>query len=479
MRFTSFDYISGYLSRIRDRRGKDELAFLPAALEIAETPPSPIGRAVGATLIALFCLALAWAAWGKVDMVASASGKIIPSGRTKVVQPFETGVVRAIHVQDGARVAAGDPLIELDPTANKSELEHAHSDLIATQLEIARLRAALTEEDDPLAAFLPPAQASPDQIATQRGYLLDQINEQRAKLAALDRQRAQKEAERATIAATINKIEAVIPVVQQRFEIRKALFASEYGSKLQYFEALQLLVEQQQELLVQKSRYQETDAALAAIIETRAQTAAEYRRIRFGELVAAEQKAAGLAQDLIKAKHRTGLQLLTAPIDGVVQQLAVHTVGGVVTPAQALLVIVPLDTHLEIEAMVSNRDIGFVQVGQDVEIKVETFTFTRYGLLRGKVLNVSQDAITHDSSQEKPTDKPQNAERIGSAPNGQELVYAARISLDRTQMEIDDRLVNLSAGMAVTVEIKTGARTVLSYVLSPLLRYKQETLRER
>ena len=108
---------------------------------------------------------------------------------------------------------------------------------------------------------------------------------------------------------------------------------------------------------------------------------------------------------MIKAEQRTKLQVLTAPVDGVVQQLAVHTVGGVVTPAQALAVVVPVDSHLEIEAMVSNRDIGFVHAGQEAEIKVDTFSFTRYGLLHGKVLNVSQDAITRDKPQDKSDDK--------------------------------------------------------------------------
>jgi hemolysin D len=162
-----------------------------------------------------------------------------------------------------------------------------------------------------------------------------------------------------------------------------------------------------------------------------------------------------------------------------VQQLAVHTIGGVVTPAQALLVVVPADSHLEIEAMVSNRDIGFVHPGQDAEIKIDTFNFTRYGLLRGKVMSVSQDAIVRDKPQDKTGDKVPGTESGTSEPKGQELVYAARISLDRTQMQIDDNLVNLTPGMAVTVEIKTGARTVISYLLSPLLRYKQESLRER
>jgi hemolysin D len=163
-----------------------------------------------------------------------------------------------------------------------------------------------------------------------------------------------------------------------------------------------------------------------------------------------------------------------------VQQLAVHTEGGVVTPAQIVMSVVPADSHLEIEAMVSNHDIGFVREGQDAEIKIDTFNFTRYGLLHGKVLTVSQDAILRDKPQEKSGDKPQTgAESDTSEPKGQELIYSARVSLDQTQMQIDDRLVSLAPGMAVTVEIKTGSRRVIEYLLSPLLRHKQEALRER
>src|SRR5712664_3774201 len=143
------------------RRRDFELEFLPAALEIVETPASPAGRAIGATIILVFCVALAWASWSTVDIVATAPGKIIPSGRTKVVQPFEIGVVRAIHVHDGDVVKAGQVLIELDPTMNAAEREHLQSDMIAAQLDVARLRAALSDGPDPLADFQPPAEASP------------------------------------------------------------------------------------------------------------------------------------------------------------------------------------------------------------------------------------------------------------------------------------------------------------------------------
>jgi len=461
------------------RRSESELAFLPAALEIVETPPSPIGRAIGVTVICLFCLALAWASFGTVDIVAAASGKIIPTGRTKVIQPFETGVVRAIHVRDGQSVKAGDLLIELDPTISGAELGHLKSDLASADLEVARLRAGLSGNANPLDSFNPPDGAPPALVEMNRQFLISQTAEQRAKIAAIDGQLSQKEAERATTAATIAKIEATMPLLQQRVDVRKYLADKEYGSKLQYLTEMQDLVGLQQELLVQKSHIHESESAVTALSETRLQTIAEYRRARFDELAKAEQKAGGFAQDVIKAEQRTKLLALTAPVDGVVQQLAVHTVGGVVTPAQALLAVVPLDSRLEIEAMVSNRDIGFVHPGQQAEVKVDTFSFTRYGLLHGEDINVSQDAITRDKPQDKSDDKTPGTETTSSEPKGQEMNYAARVSLDRTQMQVDDRLVNLSPGMAVTVEVKTGTRRIISYLMSPLVRYKQEMLRER
>ena len=462
--------------RPRPRR-REELAFLPAALEIVETPPSPVGRAIGSAIIILFCVALIWAWWGTIDIVASATGKILPSSRVKIIQPFETAVVRSIRVQDGQAVNAGDVLIELDPTANEAERDHLRNDLVAERLNIARLRAALA--DDPEAAFAPPAGADPELVSTQRQLLLNQVTEHRAKIAALARQQAQKEAELATTGATIHKLETIIPVIQSRVDIRKTLVEKELGSKLTYFEVFQLLVEQQEELVVQTSHLHETEAAIAAIRETRSQAVAEYRHTISDDLAKAEQKASGLIQDLIKAEQRTKLQQLTAPVDGVVQQLAVHTVGGVVTPAQQLLVVVPSESRLEIEAMVPNSDIGFVHAGQDAEIKVDTFNFTRYGLLHGKVLSVSQDAVIRDRPEGRSGERTLGSANETSEPKGQELNYSARLSLDRTQMRIDDRMVNLSPGMAVTVEIKTGSRTILSYLLSPLRRYRQETLRER
>ena len=358
------------------RREQEELAFLPAALEIVETPPSPIGRAIGATIVAVFCVALLWAAFGHVDIVASASGKVVPSGRVKLIQPFETGVVRSIHVRDGQSVKAGEVLIELDPSITAAE-------------------------------------------------------------------QAQKNAERDTIAATVDKLEADEPIIAQRVDILKKLVDKGLGSKLTYLETLQQLTDNQKDTAIQRSRLAEANAAVAAITA------------------------------------RMKRQILTAPVDGVVQQLAVHTIGGVVTSAQQLAMIVPSDVVLEIEALVPNREIGFVHVGQDVQIKVDAFNFTRYGLLHGRVLSVSQDAIVRDVPLDKTKDNTPGAESTSSEPKGQELNYAVRVSLDRTQIQVDDALANLSPGMVVTTEIKTGSRAVITYLLSPLLRHVHNSMGER
>jgi hemolysin D len=460
----------------RARADAHEREFLPAALEIVETPASPAGRAIGYAIVLFFTVAVAWACLGKVDVIATAHGKIIPSSRTKVIQPLEIATVRAIHVQEGQPVHAGDVLIELDSTANQAEVDRVSNELIAAELDAARLRAALSNAADPVAAFAPPPAASVGQVALQRQLLINQLAEHRAKLAGLDRQQAQHEGDRAAVAATVAKLTAAIPLLRERAETKRYLADKGTSSKMSALELEQSLTEYQHELLVQKGRLAEAEAALAAIAENRAQAAAEFRRTALTDLATAEQKAASLTDELVKASKKTDLQRLTAPVDGTVQQLAVHTIGGVVTPAQQLMVIVPADSRLEIEAMIENRDIGFVAEGNPVEIKIETFNFTKYGLLHGTVQHLSRDAI---APEQRRTTSPNEPQQPAPPPSEQEPVYTARISLDRDAMEVEGRTVALGPGMAVVAEIKTGRRRVIEYLLSPVLKYQHESIRER
>ena len=300
-------------------------------------------------------------------------------------------------------------------------------------------------------------------------------------MSALDQQIAQKVAEAEEIAAVIAKLNAGLPLVAEVADVREKVMKMQFGNRIAHLDAQLKLSEQRHDLIEQERRAVESLAARRALEAQRDQARAEYVRGIMTELTEAEPKVAQFAEDLVKAEKRMQDQILRAPIDGTVQQLALHTIGGVVTPAQTLMVVVPTSAGIEIEAMIPNKDIGFVRDGDDAEIKIDTFNFTRYGLLHGKVVSVSQDAVIR----EKPTNAGGSdrqlsglAARSGEPP-GQELIYAARISLDKTSMQIDNRVVELAPGMAVTVEIKTGKRRVIEYLLSPLLRYKQESLRER
>ena len=457
-----------------------EAAFYPAALEIVETPPAPANRAIAFTIIAFFMIALLWACFGSVDVIAIAQGKIIPTGRTKIIQPLEAGVIRAIHVHDGQKVKTGEILLEIDPTINGSERDRLKQDAMHAFLDIARLKAAMHVNDDAQAAFIPPKDATEQQVNMQRVMLGNQLDEIKAKLSGLDKQIAQNEGNRNAVQQTISKIREAIPFLAERAKIRSDLAKKGFSSKIDNLTAQQALSEHQNELRVQQARLTEASSSVQALTAQRQQAEAEYHKAILKDMDQAEQKATTFQEQLKQAEQKYRLQTLIAPVDGTVQQLSVHTEGGVVTPAQQLMMIVPTDSGLEIEAAVSNRDIGFVYVGQDVGIKVDTFNFTRYGLLKGKVISVSQDAVTRNTPVDQNSNADTGSETNGdSQPKGQEYVYMARIALDQSTMNVDGKVVNLNPGMAVTAEIKTSTRHVIDYLLSPLQTRTHQAMRER
>lgn len=462
----------------------DEVAFLPAALEVVESPPSPAARILGRVIIAFFGVALLWSVLGTVDIIATAQGKIVSAGRTKTIQPFETGVVRAIHVQDGQEVKAGDVLLEIDSTINEAERDRLQKEQIESELNVARLKAAINLLDDPTAdpasKLMPPEGASPQQIETQKTLLINQTQEIAAKLSGLDQQIAKEQGNLASVQAEVAKLTESIPLLRKRADAKTYLAKRGYGSKLDALTTEQDLVEHRHELDVQQGKLAEAGASVASLQQQRKQAEAEWKRTNLDQLTQDEQKASSLHEQLLQASKKYLLQTLKAPVDGTVQQLAMHTEGGVVTPAEALMSIVPTGARLEIEAMIPNRDIGFVHEGQEAAVKIDTFDYTKYGLLRGRVESVSQDAIVRDNPADKTGNKNRDAARDDSSePKGQELVYSARILLDQTQMQIDDRSVNLTHGMAVTAEIKTGHRRIIAYLLSPIQRHMHQALRER
>ena len=438
------------------KRKRQELEFLPAVLEVVDSPPSPLGRWILFTIMIFFVIAVTWSIIGKVDIIATAQGKIIPSGNVKVIQPLETGIVRTIHVRDGQTVKAGDVLIELNPTGAAADENRLGRELATAQVSIARLEALLF--DNPLDAFFPPDNAPEDLIARNRRHLESALAERNARLDAIDNEVLQRRAEIRTTQVEAKRLKMILPNVRERVEKRRELLAKGYTARLDFLELEQELIDTEQQLLSSDSKLNELAASLRATTSRRDQLIAEDRRTIQDQLADITARADSLEQELIKAQDRNRQQSLTAPVDGVVQQLAIHTEGGVVTPAQELMTIVPAGDTIEIEAMVMNKDIGFVHDGQDAEIKVESFPFTKYGTLRGDVKTVSRDAVLDET---------------------QGWIYPARFNLWTTEMLVGDKYVTLSPGMSVTVEIKTGKRRMIQYLLAPLQEYQSESLKER
>lgn len=434
--------------------------FLPAAIEVENTPASPAGLAIIWAIVLLFTIAVIWAFFGKIDIVAIATGKIIPSEHIKQVQSFDTGKIIEIHVREGQNVKQGDSLITLDSIqtqANVNQLSHELNERIAMSDRLIAFDNWL--ENGKL--LQPEYDTTLNQQAlshTHQNLLAQQKAELRARISTLNSEKAKQRAEQAMTQAEITKKRRVLPVLNERVKAYEDLVKKEYGSKLQYLEIKQQLIEEEQDLLVQLARLQQLDAAIQST-ETQIDTLVfEQRKNNISQLQEILLKIAGLQQELIKAEQRVHQQKIIAPISGQVQQLAVHTIGGVVTPAQPLMVIVPEHSQMEVEAMILNKDIGFVHEGQKAEVKIDTFNFTKFGLIDAQITTISDDAIQD--------------ENFG-------LVYSTRIRLLEDGLQVGDKWVKLSPGMSVSVEMKTGKRRLIEYFLSPLLRYKRESLGER
>ena len=438
--------------------GKDEREFLPAALEVMETPASPAARWTAISLAAFFSIAIIWSLVGTIDVVAVAQGRIVPSGGVKQIQPLEIGVVRAIHVRDGMNVRKGDILIELDPTDSEVDEDQLEQEVMTAAVELARLHAMTRRLDGHAGELKPPKGSDPILVTMQRQRLESDTAAHDAEMASMDAQIASRIAERESIIAEIEKLEETLPLIAEREQSLETLVKKGISPKPNWLEVKTLLIESRQNVQIEKHRLVEADAAIKAAVREGNRVKAEAKRQTFAEMLEARKTFDQANLALRKAQVREGRQTLRAPEDGTIQQMQVHTVGGVVQPAEPLMVLVPADAPLEISAMVLNKDKGFVNAGQDAEIKIESFPFTKYGTINGHVRHLSGDAIQDEN---------------------QGLVYETRVNMDQAFIVANGESVALTPGMNVTVEVKTGDRKIIEFLISPILRYKDEALRER
>jgi hemolysin D len=410
---------------------QQEAEFLPAALSLQERPDSSSLQWTARVLMALAAFTLLWSVFGRIDIVVNASGKIVPSMRTKTIASVDVASVRALRVIEGQQVHAGDVLIELDSSSSDAEHDKALDAVAQARLQVARSQTMIAAVKQNVPPQLPAVPGVADrQWRAARQQVEGQYIDFSARLARHD--------------GEIARYSAALPLAAERADDFKVLLKNRDVSHHAWLEKEQARVD--------------LEGQLADARNQRAALIAQTLKESHDAMLEGNRIVAAAAQDMRRAGEHSKLLKLTAPVDGTVQQLVVHTVGGVVPAAQALMQIVPSETRIEVEAFLENRDVGFLHEGQSAAVKVDAFDYTKYGAIAAEVSHVSQDAIQD--------------EKKG-------LVYATKVSLAKNSIFVEGKTLPLSAGMAVNVEIKTGTRRVIEYVLSPLMQHQHEAMRER
>lgn len=489
--------------------GRDR-EFLPAAIEILETPAPPLPVVTMLTICAFFAAALAWSFYGRLDVHAVAPGKIDTVGHAKVIQPLDPGKIAAIHVENGQRVKVGDLLLEMDPAEPAAE-ESAQRDALNANLAesarrhlaIAAARAVLdgpAKSDEANAGEVTVAQLAqvaadpeprivwsaelPEAIRLREASVLTaDLNQLIGALQSRDKQILQKAATRQRLDMSIAYQNKLIETLTQLVGTRQEALDRQVGSKVNLYDSTQLLERSQSSLASDEGQLIETDAALKELTSEKIMTLSQFIADNENKLADAERKADEAKQAVVKAGARLARTKLYSPADGIAQQIAVTTVGQVVTTGQQLLVVAPTQGALQVESLVANLDIGFVKPGQSAVIKVDAFPFTRFGVLHGSVTRIASEAVEEQEAKRGFANATAGANAAANpatqAGQPQSFVFPVTIALDEQAMNINGGVIPLTSGMTVTVEIKTDSRRVIDYLLSPLAKTASEAFRER
>jgi hemolysin D len=450
-----------------DSQTRELAAFLPAALEIEHAPANPLAKWLGRTLIFLFVLGLAWAMVGEVNIVASAEGKIIPSSRVKQIQPLEKAVVKAILVREGQTVVKGQALIELDSALTDADEKRLASELQSAELQLAIKQGFIDLLAKPDAqdsatkstmALVLPEGTSEQHQELYKNLMWQQWQQYQSQRHNLHNNLIATRAEQAATREVIKKLQQTLPMMIKRTQTMAALYAKRLIPETEHLELEQQRIEQTQDLAAEKQRLKQLKANEAGVNDQLNTLIAQTTVNTLTEVTELQRQRVSLQEELVKATDLNAKQMLYAPVSGQIQDLAINTVGGVVMEAQQLMLIVPDEQQLEVEVFLENKDIGFVQEGMAAEIKIHTFPFTKYGLIEGEITTISDDATIDEQ---------------------RGLIYGMHLLMKKNTIFVKGKEVRLMPGMAVTAEVKTGERRIIEFFLAPLLRYKEESIRER
>ena len=436
-----------------------ETEFLPAILEVTETPPSPTGRLIMWTILTLLVVAIAWAFLGKINEVAVAPGKVIPSGQAKTVQVKNKGIIKEIRVIEGQEVQEGEVLVLLDPTTTTADYDSLKKRAAYYRLDIQRLTAELSgqpfvPEEDPdleahdLTAELALYQSRVSDYQTQRQSRQDVIDQKVARLQATQ--------------ATYERYNEGLKIAQEKEARLKALIEESAISEFQLLEQQNQTIEYAKNAQAQLDSINSIKAEIAEAEQNLANVDASYRKDIMNSLVEAKKEYYSITESIKKADEDARMATIVAPASGRVYNLNVHTVGGIVTDAQPLMQIVPDDVQLVFEVYAENKDIGFVKLGMPVEVKVDSFNFQKYGMIDGEVTEIGADSYKEPSDVET-----YNKFRVVVTPTG------------KNSIDVMGEEVPLSVGMSVNAEIKIKEKRIVDFFLDPFRKYTSEALRER
>ncbi|OWV69409.1 secretion protein HylD [Rhizobium sp. R634] len=465
-------------------RTRSDHEFLAPALEVLETPPSPVGIALIVIICLLATIALGWAYIGRIDIIASAQGKIQPIGRVKTVQPLYGGKVVLLPPANGTEVRRGDVLFQLDPTEAAADERDAATALASVQAEIVRRQAALDALADPAtgSAHIAWAPDVPDSLRKREAaILIGDLGQLDGSLRSLQSQIRQREVERDHLEETIGEQASLVETLQQRVSMRNTLVEQNAGPAAGVIDATETLKTQRTQLSVQKGQLADAIAGIDVLNSEIEKTRRAFISEQTEKLGDAERQAEDLEQRLAKTRSELGQMTIRSPIDGIVQASSISTEGQVVTAGEEVLRVVPAGRALELEVYVPNRDIGFLHVGQPAIVKLDAFPFTQYGTVSATISKVATDAIPEPDAarrEDDPAAAPQ-ASMFAGAERTQNLVFAVTLTLEKDAVTADGTDVPLSPGMSATAEVRTGSRRILSYVFSPLLEVASEAMRER
>lgn len=430
MKTIDLDKIREKLSDIM-RKSDDSHEFLPIVSEIQEEPLNPLGRTMFWTLMALIIFATIWLTFGKADVVVSARGKVIPDGETKIIQPLDTGVIKRILVKEGDFVKKGQTLMEIDPSTTEPQLESLKANLEYVNLERKRLSATANGHSLKV--------NDSDVESTQKGLYQSSLADLRSQLQAKNMEirgiNEEISSNQHQLALNLAKEKRMVSVedIIAKNDLEKVRSENiEYRSKIA-------------ELRHQKAKAREEADYIRSDFKTK----------NFNELADRDKKATEMSANIKEIEFKNRKQTIVSPVDGYVNTLLIHTVGGVVTPAQKLVSVVPLTAPLVVKATVMSKDIGFIKEGMPVLIKIDTFDFQKYGMINGVVKKIAKDSV--------------DDQKLGP-------IYDVYITPQNKTLMVEGRETPISTGMSLTAEIKINKRRIIEFFIYPMIKYWNQAI---